>query len=471
MTFFSILEERAHKCNSLLCVGLDPHPADLPEPTAEAALAFCLNLVEQTKDLALAYKPNAAFFEVFGSQGYTALQTLIAQIPAEIPVILDAKRGDIASTAEAYARSAFEILQAGAITLNPYLGEDSLKPFLQYPEKGTFLLCKTSNPSSADLQDIPLVTGKAVYEHLASLARTWNTKNNVGLVVGATHPEALRNVRKAAPTLWILAPGVGAQGGSLADALQAGLRPDGMGMLVTVSRGISRADDPHKAAQQIVEEINEFRQNWTVSPPTVDHYQRHQLAKALFEAGCVKFGDFTLKSGLQSPVYIDLRMLVSHPELLFKVASAYNLILESLTFDRLAAIPYAAMPIGTAVSLQGQWPLIYPRKETKEYGTKAIIEGTYHEGDRIAVIDDLTTTGLSKFETIEKLTEEGLLVEDIIVLIDRESGANQKLVQAGFRLHAVFTLSHLVSLLAEQKLISAGQKQAVLDFVEETKEA
>ncbi|MEJ2757512.1 MAG: orotidine-5'-phosphate decarboxylase, partial [Anaerolineales bacterium] len=329
MPFFSALEYRARKINSLLCIGLDPHPADLPEPTAEAALKFCLNLVEKTHDLALAYKPNAAFFEAYGAKGVEALNALIARIPPEIPVILDAKRGDIASTAQAYARSAFEYFQAGAITLNPYLGQDSITPFLEYPEKGVFLLCKTSNPGSADLQDVPLVTGKPVYEHLAAQARLWNTHNNIGLVVGATHPEALNRVRKAAPTLWILSPGVGAQGGSLTDALEAGLRPDGLGMLVNISRGISRSEDSRQAAEEIYEQINHFRLSWSVAPPLLDHHQRHELAKALYEAGCVKFGDFTLKSGLQSPIYIDLRMLVSHPKLLFKVASAYNLILES----------------------------------------------------------------------------------------------------------------------------------------------
>lgn len=468
MSFIANLEERARQINSLLCVGLDPHPEDLPEPTPEAALAFCTALVEATQDLALAYKPNIAFFEAMGSRGLDALKTLIAAIPSDIPVILDAKRGDIASTAAAYARAAFVELEASAITLNPYLGRDSVTPFIEDEEKGVFLLCKTSNPGSEDLQDVPLVTGSPVYEHIASLARAWNTSNNIGLVVGATFPEALKRVRKAAPTLWILAPGVGAQGGSLEDALQAGLRPDGLGMIVPVSRGISRAEDPRQAAKEIVARINQFRETWQAAPPTIDHYQHHQLARLLFEAGCIKFGEFTLKSGLQSPIYIDLRILPSHPKLLFKVASAYYLILESLTFDRLAAIPYTAIPIATAVSLQGLWPLIYPRKEVKDYGTKAAIEGKYSPGERVAVIDDLTTTGLSKFETIEKLTGEGLTVEDIVVLIDRESGANQKLLEAGYRLHAVFTLTRLAGLLEEQGLISGDQKQAVLDFIRET---
>ena len=469
MSFFSDLEKRAQQINSLLCIGLDPHIADLPEPTIEAALTFCKDIVKATEDYALAYKPNIAFFEAFGSEGYQALKTLIASIPSEIPVILDAKRGDIASTADAYAYSAFEVLGAQAITLNPYLGYDSITPFIKDPKNGAFLVCKTSNPSASDIQDIPLVSGKPVYEHLASLARGWNTQNNIGLVVGATYPSALRRVRKAAPTLWILSPGVGVQGGSLEDTLKAGLRPDGLGVMITISRGISRAKDPREAAENFVNQINAFRQMWTETPQKVDPYQHHALAKALFEAGCIKFGDFTLKSGLHSPIYIDLRILASHPQLLFKVATAYSLILESLTFDRLAAIPYTAIPIGTAVSLQGKWPLIYPRKEVKDYGTKAKIEGVYHPGERVAVIDDLTTTGLSKFEIIETLTHENLMIEDIIVLIDRESGANEKLIEAGYRLHAVFTLSKLVNLLEEQGMITAEQSQAVKNFIQESK--
>ena len=155
-TFFSFLEKRVDDCSSLLCVGLDPHVSDLEHPTADAALAFCLNLVKQTAPYAAAFKPNAAFFEVFGAKGWTVLKQVIAAIQEEsdrlgsmIPVILDAKRGDIASTAEAYAQSAFGKLGAHCITLSPYLGKDSIDPFLTNQEKGVFLLCKTSNPGAA----------------------------------------------------------------------------------------------------------------------------------------------------------------------------------------------------------------------------------------------------------------------------------------------------------------------------------
>ena len=275
-TFFSLLERRAQDSSSLLCVGLDPHIPDLStssrqrlkEPTVASARDFCLNLVRQTAPYAAAFKPNAAFFEVFGAEGWTALKQVIDTIGEEsnrlgskIPVILDAKRGDIASTAEAYAKSAFENLGADCITLSPYLGKDSIGPFIKNQEKGVFLLCKTSNPGSGDLQDLILAKasepsqGLYLYEHVAKLAQTWNTRNNIGLVVGATHVDAMKRIRAAAPDLWFLAPGVGTQGGDLESALKAGLRKDGLGMLINVSRGISRAESPAKAAAEIRDQI------------------------------------------------------------------------------------------------------------------------------------------------------------------------------------------------------------------------
>jgi orotidine 5'-phosphate decarboxylase subfamily 2 len=278
-SFFSFLEKRVDDSSSLLCVGLDPHIPDLKEPTAASALDFCLTLVKQTAPYAAAFKPNAAFFEIFGAEGWVVLKQVIEAIHEEsnrlgslIPVILDAKRGDIASTAEAYARSAFENLGAHCITLNPYLGKDSIDPFIQNSEKGVFLLCKTSNPGSGDLQDLNIDGGRwtadgelrstvngqrsiPLYEHVAKLAQVWNTKNNIGLVVGATHPQALTRVRAAAPGLWFLVPGVGAQGGELESALKAGLRKDGKGILLPVSRGISRAENPRRAAAELRDQI------------------------------------------------------------------------------------------------------------------------------------------------------------------------------------------------------------------------
>lgn len=274
-TFFSLLEKRVDDCSSLLCIGLDPHVNDLPAPTAASALDFCLTLVKQTASYAAAFKPNAAFFEVFGADGWTALKNVIAAINDEsnrlgsrIPIILDAKRGDIASTAEAYAKSVFENLGADCITLNPYLGKDSIEPFIQNPEKGVFLLCKTSNAGSMDLQNLLVLpvgsdSPMPMYNYVAQLAQQWNVNNNIGIVVGATHPQIMSNIRASAPDLWFLSPGVGAQGGELETALRAGLRKDGKGMLIPVSRAISRSADPRKTAAELRDSILEIRERIT----------------------------------------------------------------------------------------------------------------------------------------------------------------------------------------------------------------
>ena len=266
-TFFSFLERRVDDSSSLLCVGLDPHIPDLKEPTAASALDFCLTLVKQTAPYAAAFKPNAAFFEVFGAEGWVVLKQVIEAIHEEssrlgsmIPIILDAKRGDIASTANAYAQSAFENLGVNCITLNPYLGHDSVEPFIGNPEKGVFLLCKTSNAGSMDLQNVlVLPTGSdspmPLYNYVAHLAQKWNINNNIGIVVGATHPQIMSMIRASVPDMWILSPGVGAQGGELESALKSGLRKDGKGILLPVSRGISRAENPGRAAAELRDQI------------------------------------------------------------------------------------------------------------------------------------------------------------------------------------------------------------------------
>lgn len=484
-SFFSLLERRIREVDSILCVGLDPHPEDLPAVTAESMGNYCTHLIESTHDVAAAYKPNAAFFEALGPAGWAVLKEVIEAVPDGIPVILDAKRGDIASTARAYARSAFESLGVDAITINPYLGYDTLEPFLENPAKGVFLLCKTSNPGSADLQNIqvrnPTDTSGSwqvsnLYEHVAELASTWNQNDNLGLVVGATHPAALARVRKVAPELWILAPGVGAQGGDLRTALQAGLRRDGMGLLVPVSRGISRTEDPRRAAEDLVtlmrDEVQTVKGTWAeVEGSPFETLEGGALADELLAAGCVQFGEFTLKSGLVSPIYIDLRRLVAYPELLARVATAYLPLLRELKFKHLGALPYAALPIASAISLQTGLPMLYPRKEVKTYGTKAPIEGLFSPGERVVVIDDLTTTGGSKFEAIEVLTRAGLQVKDVVVLIDRQSGAAKSLAQAGYQLHTVFTLTELLDHWERKERVPPEQIAAVRIFLSETQDS
>ncbi len=189
------------------------------------------------------------------------------------------------------------------------------------------------------------------------------------------------------------------------------------------------------------------------------------LSDSLLEAGCIKFGEFTLKSGLKSPIYIDLRQIITYPKLLEQTGAAYLPLLEQLQFDRIAGLPYAAIPIATAISLAGNYPMIYPRKEVKAYGTKAEIEGEYHAGETVVVIDDLATTGGSKFEAIEKLTGVGLVVKDVVVLVDRQSGAKESLAAAGYAMHAVLTISQMLDHWEENGKIPVEKIEATRAFI------
>src|SRR6266498_4066847 len=189
------------------------------------------------------------------------------------------------------------------------------------------------------------------------------------------------------------------------------------------------------------------------------------IADGLLSAGCIKFGNFTLKSGLKYPIYIDLRRIITYPKLLQQIAEAYLPILRPLSFDRIAGLPYAAIPIATAISLQGNYPMIYPRKEVKTYGTKAEIEGEYYSGETVVVIDDLATTGGSKFEAIEKLTGVGLIVKDVVVLVDRQSGAKESLAQAGYSMYAVLTISQLLDHWEETEKLGKDKIDETREFL------
>ncbi|MCD6520306.1 MAG: orotidine-5'-phosphate decarboxylase, partial [Anaerolineae bacterium] len=464
MDFWQKLETSIRAHDSLLCVGLDPRPERIPAEY-KSVVDFNKAIIDATKDLVCMYKPNVAFYEALGEEGMRALRETLAYIPDDIPVLLDAKRNDIASTAAAYAKAAFEVLGVDALTVTPYFGKDGVSPFLEYADRGVFVLCKTSNPSAAEIQDWSQ-GAEPLYQHVAHLAKEWSGEKEIGLVIGGTYPEAIAEIREHFPEAWFLVPGIGAQGGDLEAALRAGLREDGMGIIVNVSRSIIYASDPRNAAQKLVAEMNRIRR-YSREKKNARYLRARRLALALWEAGCVQFGDFVLHSGARSPVYIDLRKLVSHPGLLGRVARAYARLLQGLSFDRLAAIPYAALPIGTAVALQLGAPLIYPRKEVKGYCTRRKIEGEYQQGERVVVLDDLITSGASKLEAIAPLEEEGLVVEDIVVLIDREQGGSRELAQRGYHLHSVLTLRELVGLLEEEGVLSSSKARQVYEYLQE----
>ena len=245
---------RIQATNSLLCVGLDPVGDDA---TAARRLR---EVVAETAARAAAFKPNLAFF-LSRENGVALLRQTVRSIPNDIPVILDGKFGDIANTAAQYAHFAYDIIGADGVTVNPYMGDDAIRPFAR-PGKLVFSLAKTSNKPQYGLQDAALTRGGNLSDCAASMARKLDeelTDSTIGLVVGATEPAAMARVRAACPAQWFLVPGIGAQGGDLAATLQAGLRPDGSGVLINASRSIWQAADAGAAARELMEQINECR--------------------------------------------------------------------------------------------------------------------------------------------------------------------------------------------------------------------
>ncbi|MDQ2784930.1 MAG: orotidine-5'-phosphate decarboxylase [Chloroflexota bacterium] len=273
-TFRERLDGAVAANGSLLCIGLDPEAAKLPAalrslPVEEALGTFLHGIIAATADLVCCYKPNLAFYLAHGAAGWNVLLGLRETIPAHIPILLDAKYGDIGSTAEMYARSAFDVVRADAVTVSPYVGGDALAPFFARDDRAAFVLCKTSNPGSGDLQDVPLASGEAVSLRIAARIRDWGAaRSNVGAVVGATYPAELAAIRAAIPAAPILVPGIGAQGGDLEGAVRAGMDSHGAGILVSASRSVlyaSAGDDYADAARaeavRLRDAINAARQS------------------------------------------------------------------------------------------------------------------------------------------------------------------------------------------------------------------
>jgi len=277
MNFLEKLSMASRQHNSLLCVGLDPEPDRFPAhlrsmPVAQAVVHFCQAIIEATAPYVCAYKPNLAFFEVLGPEGMYVFQEVLRAIPAPVPIIADAKRGDLGNTARNYAAALFDVYGCDAVTVNPYLGYDSVAPFLAYQQKGVLLLCRTSNPSAHDFQDLPVQGEKGqvrpLYEVVARRVQSWNEAGNCGLVVGATYPQELRAIRALCPNMPILIPGVGVQGGDLEASVIAGVDAMDEKAIIAVSRSVLYAGSGNdfatvaaNEARLLRDRINEARSN------------------------------------------------------------------------------------------------------------------------------------------------------------------------------------------------------------------
>jgi orotidine-5'-phosphate decarboxylase len=275
MNFLDKLLAVSRQQNTLLCVGLDPEQERLPSrlhtmPVAKAVTYFCQAIIEATAPYVCAFKPNLAFFEVLGPEGMHVFQNVLKEVPEHIPIIVDAKRGDLGNTARNYASAIFDVYGCDAVTVNPYLGYDSVAPFLAYEEKAIFFVCRTSNPSACDFQDLLVCDEngqkKLLYEVIAQRVQLWNRSGNCGLVVGATYPQEINTIRSMCPDMPILIPGVGAQGGNLEASVLAGVDVSGEKAIISVSRAILYAsgDDDYAVsaaneARKLRNRINEAR--------------------------------------------------------------------------------------------------------------------------------------------------------------------------------------------------------------------
>lgn len=471
MNFFDKLNVAIARNDSLLFLGLDPNPEMMPHQNGSDTIsklqAWLQLLIAETVDLVCAYKPTLGFYQALGVEGIELLQQTLQAIPAHIPIILDAKHSDL-NTSTIFARTVFG-WGVDAVTLSPYPGQDQVAPFLVYPGKAVFILCCTSNQGAIALQQFPS-NESPLYLHIANEAKNWGTPEQLGLEVGTTSPQVLARIRALAPERVILARSIWA-GGNLNQLLAAGLNTNGNGLLIPVPQDILSSENPATQIQSLRQEINQTRVQITTDPsqcslwlPDVCLLHQHpktELIMQLYDIGCIIFGNFVQASGATFPYYVDLRKIISNPQIFEQILSAYAKILQDLNFDRIAGIPYGSLPTATGLALRLNYPMIYPRKEVKAHGTRRLIEGDFHPGETVVVVDDILISGKSAMEGAAKLESSGLNVNDIVVFIDHEQGVKQRLKANGYCAHAVLTISEITETLYEAGRIDREQYQAL----------
>jgi uridine monophosphate synthetase len=423
-------------------------------------------IVAQTSDLVCAYKPTLGFYTALGSAGLDLLQDVLQTIPSHIPIILDAKHSDL-NTSTLIAQTVFAAWQADAITLSAFSGQDLVAPFLVYPGKAVFVLCRTSNRSAAKVQEYP--TPDPVYLEMIKESRNWGTTEQLGLEIGATTPDVLAKVRTIAPERLILVRSLWQEAANLPQILAAGLNQNGAGLLIPVPQDwISQADLSNRVAS-LRQQVNQIRTQivqepacdlWFSNVCTLQQHPHLNLILQLYDVGCILFGSFVQASGAVFPYYIDLRKIISNPQLFQQVLSAYAGILTGLSFDRIAGIPYGALPTATGLALQLNRPMIFPRKEVKAHGTRRLVEGNFEPGETAVVVDDILISGNSALEGAAKLKSVGLNVQDIVVFLDHEQDVKDKIRANGYQAHSVLTISEVTETLYQAGRISEADWQA-----------
>jgi len=472
MNFTDKLNQAISTNHSLLIVGLDPNPEMIAEAylerdqsLIERIEAWLLWVINATSDRVCAYKPTLGFYQALGIAGLQLLERILVAIPQSIPIILDAKHSDL-NTSSVFAKTIFTQWQVDAVTLTPYAGQDHAAPFLVYSDKAVFILAHTSNPKAEVLQRYPNLE-QPFYLQVVKEAQSWATPKQLYLEVGTTNVEVLNQVRAIAPERTILLRSLWSKKSNLESLINTGLNSIGNGLLIPIPQDFLSNKELGQKVAALNQKINAYRlaktnqvgscEIWTPDVCLLNQHPYQALILELFDIGCLLFGEYVQASGATFSYYIDLRKIISNPHIFNQVLDAYGDIVQQLEFDRIAGIPYGALPTATGLALNLQRPMIFPRKEVKAHGTRRLIEGHFNPGEKVVVIDDILISGKSVMEGADKLKSAGLKIEDIVVFIDHEGGVKDRLANNGYNAYSVLGISEITNTLYEAGRINQEQ--------------
>ncbi|MFM8936371.1 MAG: bifunctional orotidine-5'-phosphate decarboxylase/orotate phosphoribosyltransferase [Vulcanococcus sp.] len=491
MGFFVQLTEAIAARQSLLMTGLDPNPEMLQSWAQRRGMAnrsflsqarhWIKAVVEDTSPHVCAIKASLGFYQALGPLGLELLLEVRDLVPRDLPLIIDAKHGDLNSST-ALAHYLFKDLGVDAVTLSPLAGQDIAAPFLLYADKAVVITCRSSNPAAKRIQYHPS-EADPLFLQIVRECQLWGTPDQLLLEVGTSDPAVLGQVRQAAPERVLMLRSIWSEEERLDGLLHAGLNPAADGLLLPLPQNLLVEDDLSEQAAELKAMVNRRRERWlsqqperpaescdlwlpntgtpaaVTSPAASDPLA--SLILDLFDIGCLLFGEYVQSSGAVFNYYVDLRQIISDPNLFHRVLHSYATLLEQLEFDRIAGIPYGSLPTATGLSLALHKPLIYPRKEVKAHGARRLIEGDFNNGDTVVVVDDILITGGSVLEGIGKLESSGLVVRDVVVFIDhggeRDRHARERLAGAGYRTHAVLDIARITAVLLEAGRLTAEQ--------------